>query len=344
MKNKIAFLINKKKFDFSYENINFLPDDFLIVKTSIAAICGSDLHYYRNAGLGTHKLKLPVSLGHECSGIIVDSNKTKFKEGNLVAIDPLHSCIDQNYCNHDGLPRNLCPYQSYLGAAPQIGAFREFLVLHKSQLFDVNHFNANEAAMIEPLSVVLHAVNRIKINDNSKILILGAGGIGALLCAVLKNITEKITILDKLDYRLNHTNKYFKPAKTINISTNKILNDVKNGYLNDEFDIIFDCITNNSSFEISNFLLRPSGKIVIVGIPEFDHIKLNPHKLRIKEADLINVRRSNIGYEHCINFQTKYSLPLDNLITHTFDLSSIQNAFELNEKYKKNIFRAAIVN
>ena len=110
------------------------------------------------------------------------------------------------------------------------------------------------------------------------------------------------------------------------------------------------CVTPNSQFwtrsedEISNFLLRPSGNIVIVGIPEFDHIKLNPHKLRIKEADLINVRRSNIGYEQCINFQTKYSLPLNNLITHTFDLSSIQNAFELNEKYKKNIFRAAIVN
>ena len=79
MKNKIAFLINKKKFDFSYENINFLPDDFLIVKTSVTAICGSDLHLYRNAGLGTHKIQLPASLGHECSGIVIDSNKTKFK-------------------------------------------------------------------------------------------------------------------------------------------------------------------------------------------------------------------------------------------------------------------------
>ena len=51
-----------------------------------------------------------------------------------------------------------------------------------------------------------------------------------------------------------------------------------------------------------------------------------------------------ISYEQCINFQNKYLLPLNNLITHTLNLGNIQNAFELNKKYKKNIFRAAIVN
>ena len=342
MKNKIAYLTKERKFDLANENIGKLGKDFVLVKTAAAAICGSDLHLFRNAGLGTHKLKLPVSLGHECSGIVVDSNKTKIREGSLVAIDPLHSCIDKPNCKHQGLPRNLCPEQRYLGTSPQIGAFREFLVLHKSQVFEVNHLNPDEAAMIEPLSVVLHAINKVDIK-NKKILILGAGGIGSLLSAAIQKTNKNITIIDKLGYRLNHANKFFKPLEIIKGSTTKIIKDSRNSYLSNKFDIIFDCITNNSSFNLCNHFIRPAGKIVIVGIPEQDFIKINPHILRIKEISLINVRRSNINYKDCIKFHKKNKLPLKNLIIYKFNLEEIQTAFELNDKYKKNIFRAAIV-
>jgi len=84
MKNRIAFLIKPKKFEIEFENIKKLAKDYVLVKIFKTGVCGSDLHYFRHGGLGSFKSKMPLSMGHEASGVIVDSNNTKLKNYSKV--------------------------------------------------------------------------------------------------------------------------------------------------------------------------------------------------------------------------------------------------------------------
>ena len=87
---KIALLSNKKKFEVINKKINKkLKNDEVLVKISGTGICGSDLHFFRNGALGSVPPQFPLSLGHETAGVIVDKNKSKFKNYSNVVIDPL---------------------------------------------------------------------------------------------------------------------------------------------------------------------------------------------------------------------------------------------------------------
>ena len=94
---KVALLTKKKNFEIVDEKINNkLKEDEVLVKITGTGICGSDLHFFRNGALGTMQPQFPLSLGHETGGIIVDRNKSKFKNYANVVIDPLDisSCIN----------------------------------------------------------------------------------------------------------------------------------------------------------------------------------------------------------------------------------------------------------
>src|SRR5210317_1620430 len=130
---KIALLTNKKKFEIIDKKINKkLKNDEVLVKISGTGICGSDLHFFRNGALGSMPPQFPLSLGHETAGIIVDKNKSKFKNYSNVVIDPLDisACknIKKELCGC-GLKHNLCNHQTYLGSHPTEGSFREFMIL-----------------------------------------------------------------------------------------------------------------------------------------------------------------------------------------------------------------------
>ena len=149
---------------------------------------------------------------------------------------------------------------------------------------------------------------------------------------------RNITVLDKNRYRLVSAKKYFKTKKLIKLNLNKNIEPEKNNY-----NYIFDLITNNESFYYGIKAIAKGGKYVVVGIPETeDYIKINPHKLRIKEIDILNVRRSNVKFSRIQNIVVKNSIPINKLVTHYFKLEDIQNGFDIASKYKDNIIRGII--
>ena len=346
---KIALLSSKKNFEIIDKKIiKKLKNDEVLVKISGTGICGSDLHFFRNGALGTMPPQFPLSLGHETAGIIIDRNKSKFKNYSNVIIDPLDisNCknIEKKLCGCN-LKYNLCNHQTYLGSHPTEGSFREFMILKKSQITVLDkRIDPKISSMIEPAGIAQYCIDRAMINKNQEnnILILGCGAISMIISSLLFSMGLKnITILDKNNYRLLAAKKHFKSKKLIklNLVKNNNIDPEKNNY-----NYVFDLITNDESFNYGIKSIAKSGKYIVVGIPETqDFIKINPHKLRIKEIDILNVRRSNVKFSRIQKIIINKSIPIDKLVTHYFNLEDIQKGFDIASGYKDNIIRGVVV-
>tara|TARA_A100001011_G_C14255679_1_gene819979 strand:- start:1195 stop:1785 length:591 start_codon:yes stop_codon:yes gene_type:complete len=195
--------------------------------------------------------------------------------------------------------------------------------------------------MIEPAGIAQYCIDRAIINKNldNKILILGCGAISMLISSILHSMGVKnITILDKVNDRLLYAKKYFNAKKLIKQDLKKNTNPENNDY-----NYVFDLITNNESFDYGIKAINKSGKYLIVGIPETeDYIRINPHKSRIKEIDILNIRRSNVKFNRMQNIIIKYSIPISRLATHYFKLEDIQKGFEMASSYSNKIIRGIV--
>lgn len=100
MKNRVAKLVEIGKIEVYEESYD--PDEikegFLSVKLTRVGICGSDIHYFKEGGLGSFKNPLPMDIGHEPAGRVINSRSKKFKDGDYIAIEPGRVCLDCNFC------------------------------------------------------------------------------------------------------------------------------------------------------------------------------------------------------------------------------------------------------
>jgi len=157
----------------------------LKVKVKAGGICGSDLHYYHNGGFGTVRIKEPMVLGHEVSGVIAETGSAigDIKPGTRISISPSNPCGLCKYCQEG--KHNHCLDMRFYGSAMRMphvqGAFRQEIIIERAQAHVVaDHVTDGEAAMAEPLSVALHAVRRAGPLFGKRVLVTGCGPIGAL--------------------------------------------------------------------------------------------------------------------------------------------------------------------
>jgi L-idonate 5-dehydrogenase len=155
------------------------------VRIEAGGICGSDLHYYFDGGFGTVRLKEPMILGHEIAGTVarVGADVSSLKVGQRVAVNPSRPCGHCGYCQ-EGKQQH-CLNMLFYGSAmrfPHVqGGFREALVCDAAQAVPVPPaMSAAQAAFAEPFAVCLHAVNRAGPLLGKRVLVTGAGPIGAL--------------------------------------------------------------------------------------------------------------------------------------------------------------------
>jgi len=154
------------------------PTDVLL-KIIRVGICGSDLHYYTQGRIGDQIVNFPYSIGHECSAIVADTGRqvTRFKPGDLVVVDPSVSCgtCDQCRLGH----YHTCRKVRFLGCPGQMeGCLGEFLVMPEDCCYSAKGLSADQAALVEPLTIGYYAVQLCGDLKGKKIGILGSGPIG----------------------------------------------------------------------------------------------------------------------------------------------------------------------
>ena len=302
----------------------------VLIRMKAGGICGSDLHYYNHGGFGPITLKEPMVLGHEVSGVIetLGADVSGLKPGQLVAVSPSRPCGACTFC-HDGLP-NHCLNMRFYGSAmpfPHIqGAFQEWLVADVAQCAVADGLTATEAAMAEPLSVVLHAAKQAGDLLGKKVLVTGCGPIGLLAVLVARAAgAAKIVATDITDFTLEAARKVGADV-THNVADNA---DALNAYSGGKghFDVLFECTGVGPVVASTIPALRPRARMVQLGLG--GDMTLPVQAMTAKELTFTGSFRFHAEFFNAVDLMRSGRLDVKPLVTHILPLADTIKAFDL---------------
>ena len=317
------------------------PTDVLL-RIVRAGICGSDLHYYTQGRIGDQVVRFPFCVGHECSAIVAEVGKqvTRFTPGDLVVVDPSVSCgvCDQCRLGHF----HTCRTVRFLGCPGQLdGCLCDCIVMPEDCCYSGQGLTADQAALVEPLTIGHYAVRLSGSLEGKKIGILGSGPIGlSVLLSARAAGASAIYVTDRLDYRLEAARQQ-GAAWTGNPDRTDIVRDII-GREPLELDVVFECCGQQAALNQAVELCKPMGKLVLVGIPEVDQVSFAVHDARRKGLALVNVRRQNECIDPVIALIREGRIQPDFMITHRFSLDQAARAFELLADYRDGIIKAVV--
>lgn len=319
------------------------PDEVKIKIKSIG-VCGSDIHYYSEGKIGSQVVEYPFPVGHECSGIIEETGPevSRVKVGDLVVVDPSVHCGHCDQCL-SGRPHT-CRNNRFLGCPGQLdGCLAEYIVMPEFTCFPVTgKLNPVQAALVEPLSIGVYAVNLASLASSSvSAAIFGAGPIGlSILMKLLADGIRRVAMIEPLDYRLEKA-KSIGARYLINPLNENVFRQVSQ---QEELllDVVFEASGEQDAVNHSLEILKPGGKLVLVGIPPSASYTFNMDIMRRKEINVINVRRQNHCVEEAIGLVVNKKVDVEKMVTHHFSLDETPQAFDMVEGYKNGVIKAMI--
>jgi L-iditol 2-dehydrogenase len=318
------------------------PSDVKI-KMKVMGVCGSDIHYFTDGAIGTQIVEYPFAVGHEGAGEVVEVGTavTCVKPGDRVAIEPAMSCGVCDQCLA-GRPHT-CRKIKFLGCPGQAeGLMSDYIVMPEESCVKIpDNLSYDEATITEPLAIGIYALRCAQLKGGEKIGILGMGPIGQSVMAPAKLYgVSKVYCTEKIEERCILASK--SGADWIG---NPLKNNVVSEILTEEplaLDVVFECSGSADALEQSLHLIKPGGKLVIVGIPPTNTIKLDINLLRRNEITVVNVRRQNHCVHEAIDLIVSKKIDVSNWVTHRFSLSQSQEAFETVASYKDGVLKAMI--
>ncbi len=328
---------------FEVDKPQIIADNDVLIKMTDVGVCGSDVHYYARGKIGSQVVKYPFTVGHEGSGIVeaVGSAVTRVKPGDPVAIEPATCChhCDQCLIGREHTCRNL----TFLGCPGQVeGCLSEYIVMKEQSCFPLgDKITLAEGALSEPLSIGVYAVKISIPMKGAKIGILGCGPIGlSVLMPAIGQGAEKVYVTDKLDYRLELARKAGAAW-----TGNPLKQDVVKNVAEQEpglLDVVFECCGQAEAVSNALAMLKPGGKLMMIGIPKTDILPFNMDKMRRKEICVQNVRRQNQCVQIALDMIGNKDFDVNIMITHYFDFAETKKAFDLVDKYEDNVVKAII--
>ncbi len=318
-------------------------DTDVLLKMAVVGICGSDVHYYETGRVGSQIVTYPYRIGHECSAIVARIGRAvkNVKVGDEIAVEPAVSCHQCDQCEMGR--ENTCRNLKFLGTPGQgDGCLCEYMVMPAENCIVVTDgLSLIQAALCEPFTISLYAIKQGQSTYSDKIAILGSGPIGlsCMTAARLQGV-KKIYMTDKISSRLAVAKKH-----GVDWVGNPDENDIVKQISKLEpagIDVVYECAGQQSTLDEGVELLRPGGRLVIVGIPRQDIVSFSIDKIRRKEITIINIRRQNRSTREAVELLATGKVNIDYLVTHRFKFEDSIKAFELVAGYKDGVIKAMI--
>ena len=341
-KQYIAWLTGKQNIEIKEGEIAPLKDTDVLVKVEEVGICGSDANFYETGMIGPDPLPVPLVLGHESAGTVVEvgSAVTSLKPGDRVALEPGIPCGKCEFCMSGQY--NLCQSVDFMAAPPDFHGCLKNYVVHPEQFtFKLpDNVSTVQGAMVEPLSVGYHAAERGGARFGKKVLILGGGCIGmmTLMSCYMMGVRD-ITVADLFPNRLE---------KALSLGADKVINagevNTVEAYLAENplgADIVFETAGSTFTTRQTGQLVKPGGTIVLVGNTHGD-VPFDFFEIMNKEVNVHCVFRYRNSYPVCIDAIARGLVDPAAVITNEFDFMDSQNAFLSTITDKKNIVKSII--
>jgi len=318
--------------------------DEVKIKLSSIGVCGSDVHYYSEGRIGTQVVDFPFALGHECSGIVEDKGEevTNVRRGDLVVIDPAVHCGKCDQCL-SGRPHT-CRNNRFLGCPGQLeGCLSDYIVMPSFTCFPVTgKLNPVQSALIEPFSIGVYSVKQAQIgNPEVSAAIFGAGPIGlSVMLRLQAGGIMNIGMTEPLAYRLKKAGEL--GARYLINPFEDDVEAVVAGHEKLGVDVVFEASGEQDAVDNALKILKPGGKLILVGIPPVANYTFNMDLLRRKELTVINIRRQNNCVEEAIDLVVSGKADVEKMVTHHFSLEDTSTAFDIVKNYRDGVIKAMI--
>jgi 2-desacetyl-2-hydroxyethyl bacteriochlorophyllide A dehydrogenase len=302
----------------------------LRIKVKVSGICGTDVHIFRGEYLGGY----PVIPGHEFSGVVEEAGEkvVRFKVGDHVAIEPNISCDNCHACLSNR--QNFCERWNGVGVTLP-GGMAEYAVVPEKAAFNIGELPFLSGAFVEPLSCVLHGVERTRFKLADKVLILGAGPIGILLSkAIQLQGACEITQVDLNQSRL----ELAKKSGAVKACTS--LEELKK----DSFDVVVDASGSTFLMERALDFVRKGGTVLWFGVPKRDAaLQLPAFTIFEKGLFLLSSYTSVRNSIQAVELLKNGKIDVVPLVSHQLPLEDFVKGVETIEKGLEGVLKVVIL-
>lgn len=294
-------------------------DSEVLLQVAAVGVCGSDLHFYEEGRSGSAVVDGPTVLGHEFSGRIVDVGPSvpPTRIGERVTVEPGTPCGACPACRVDSY--NHCERMCFVGAGTIDGAMQEYLTVPTGSAYPVpDHVTDTAAALIEPLSVAIHAVGRAHDLPARHVLVSGAGPIGHLIAQLAhRRGAASVSLVDPNGDRLSYARDPVRVATPESWVAGS-----------PRIDVAFECSGSNTGLAAALSSLRPEGSLVIVGVGPRT-IELPMDAIQEGELTITGSHRYRHTWPEAIQMAARADVDLDALISHHFPLDEAATALSV---------------
>lgn len=316
--------------DLRYEDVPMpeYPKGWVLVQVKAAGICSSDIA--RVFTKGTYHF--PTIPGHEFSGVVysVVDEELKSWVGKRVGIFPLIPCRECPQCKQKQY--EMCANYDYVGSRRD-GAFAEYVAVPLWNLLPLpDEVPLEVAAMLEPLSVGLHALKKAEINQTDSVAVIGTGMIGISAAQWAKKYTDgEVVVIGRNE---NKRHLVDSTGLTYEVHT-------KSG--GKEYDVVLEAVGTPESVDLALNMVRPGGTVILMGNPSGDILLTQNTYWRILRKQLIVKGTWNSFYDgdnksdwtEAIEALAKGEVEVKSLISHTFPQERLIDGLQLMRDHKE---------
>jgi D-arabinitol dehydrogenase (NADP+) len=302
----------------------------ILIRVMASGICGTDIHIFRGEYLGGY----PIIPGHEFSGVVekVDTTVTRFKPGDRVAVEPNIACDNCSNCLNNR--HNFCLNWQAVGVT-RPGGMAEYLLAPEKAVFSIGDLPFDLGAFVEPLSCVLHGIERARLRMGDRVVILGAGPIGLLLMQAARlQGSAQVTCVERQTGRREIAQA---------CGANHVLENLDE-LEKDCFDMVIDATGNLVVMSHALEYARPGGTVLLFGVPPSGKkMEIEAFQVFRKGLTLLSSFTSVRNSYQAVTLLQSGQINPAPLISHRFSLEQFERGIELIEQGKDRVMKVLIL-
>ena len=315
----------------------------VLIELTAVGVCGSDVHWYLDGRIGETLLADPLTLGHEPAGNVIGLGEGVDPAllGRRVAIEPAMHCGRCKFCLEGKI--NICPNVRFMGTPPTQGAYRQFLTHPAALIVPLPDSISDEVgALLEPLAIAVHIMDRLRPKLGANVVILGAGPIGlTALMAMRLHAPAKVVVIEPLEYRRALATELgadvvFSPEDPNHLAE---IRRMMGGY---GADYVIEAVGRPETFARMVDYAEPGATVAVVGIDPHDRFAFNNSVARRKGLDVLMIRRSRATLHRAVEITAGGFWPAQALITHRRGLGSLAPCMDMVAAREDGVIKAII--